>query len=136
MVWLHLQAPTADPAQHVQVLADSSTQVRSACARTGKGLDGTLAAPRAAPCSAASSSAEYADCFIDPGALPVEALQGADLLVTGTLGLAYPMTADAMHRSVELARSSGKCQVQQNCWRPPSARLAHDCRSIKLPGMH
>jgi hypothetical protein len=64
-----------------------------------------------APCLAAALLAEYADCFIDPGALPVEALQGADLLVTGTLGLAYPMTADAMHRSVELARSSGKCQV-------------------------
>jgi fructokinase len=62
---------------------------------------------------------EYADCFIDPGALPVEALQGADLLVTGTLGLAYPMTADAMHRSVELARSSGKCQVLVDVnWRP------------------
>jgi fructokinase len=62
---------------------------------------------------------EYSDCFIDPECLPVEALQGADLLVTGTLGLAYPMTAAAMHRSVELARSSGKCQVLVDVnWRP------------------
>lgn len=56
-------------------------------------------------------TAEYADCFIDPEKLPEEALSQADILVTGTLGLAYPMTAKAMHRSVELARSSGKCQV-------------------------
>lgn len=72
---------------------------------------GTLEAPVQHRAQPQHVAAEYADCFIDPGALPVEALQGADLLVTGTLGLAYPMTADAMHRSVELARSSGKCQV-------------------------
>lgn len=42
----------------------------------------------------------------------MEALEQADILVTGTLGLAYPQTAKAMRRSVELARSCGKCQVR------------------------
>lgn len=62
---------------------------------------------------------EYADCFIDPEKLPVEVLEQADILVTGSLGLAYPQTASAMRRAVELARSSGKCQVLVDVnWRP------------------
>ena len=55
--------------------------------------------------------AAYADCFIDPEKLPAETLQVADLLVTGTLGLAYSQTAAAMHRAVELARKSPTCEV-------------------------
>ena len=86
--------------------------VQSVCAWTNKGIWAPWM-PLRRGTEPQHLAAEYADCFIDPGALPVEALQGADLLVTGTLGLAYPMTADAMHRSVELARSSGKCQVQR-----------------------
>ena len=38
--------------------------------------------------------------------------QEADILVTGTLGLAYPQTGAGMRRAVELATGSGKCTVR------------------------
>lgn len=61
----------------------------------------------------------YADCFIDPDKLPERELEVADILVTGTLGLAYPQTAKAMHRAVELARKSPNCAVLIDVnWRP------------------
>lgn len=38
--------------------------------------------------------------------------QEADILVTGSLGLAYPQTGEAMKRAVQLASASGKCAVR------------------------
>lgn len=48
----------------------------------------------------------YADCFIDPAELPVELISGAEVVVTGTLGLACDPTATTMHRVLDLAKSS------------------------------
>jgi fructokinase len=42
----------------------------------------------------------YCDCFISEQQLPLGAIAGADLLVTGTLGLAYPETRRAMLAAV------------------------------------
>jgi len=62
---------------------------------------------------------EYSDCFIDPAKLPEGILKEADILVTGSLGLAYPQTGEAMKRAVQLASASGKCAVMVDVnWRP------------------
>ena len=60
----------------------------------------------------------YADCFLDAAKLPTELLSSAGALVTGTLGLAYPKTAEAMARAVEVARGAGVPVVVDVNWRP------------------
>ena len=47
----------------------------------------------------------FADCFISPEQLPLDTLKSCAALVTGTLGLAFPSTAAAMHKAVETART-------------------------------
>ncbi|KAK9816807.1 hypothetical protein WJX72_005293 [[Myrmecia] bisecta] len=65
-----------------------------------------------------AKTTEYADCFLDSDKLPIDVIQNATALVTGTLGLAYPVTAAAMNRAVETAKS-GPCQVLIDVnWRP------------------
>ena len=59
----------------------------------------------------AAATIDFADCFIDPEQLPLDMIAGASSLITGTLGLAYPKTAAAMHRAVDAARS-GPCQAR------------------------
>lgn len=62
---------------------------------------------------------EYGDCFLDPAALPVDKIKGADVLVSGTLGLAGGTTAEAMRKSVSLAKEGGRCCVVIDVnWRP------------------
>ena len=45
-------------------------------------------------------------------------VQSATALVTGTLGLAFPTTAKAMHRAVNAATSSPCCVLVDVNWRP------------------
>ena len=47
----------------------------------------------------------FADCFISAEQLPLDTLKSCAALVTGTLGLAFPSTAAAMHKAVETART-------------------------------
>lgn len=55
--------------------------------------------------------------FLHPPS-PFVNIQGADILVTGTLGLAAPQTKKAMFRAAELVKSGGgKLLVDVN-WRP------------------
>lgn len=42
----------------------------------------------------------YADCFIDKDEIPSNLVQNASILVTGTLGLAFPKTREAMEYAV------------------------------------
>lgn len=66
-----------------------------------------------------STNAEYADCFLDADALPRDLLASADVLVTGTLGLAYPGSGAAIRRAVETARSGGRAAIIVDVnWRP------------------
>lgn len=77
---------------------------------------------------------EYADCFIDEDKLPEEKLKNADILVTGTLGLAYPQTATAMRRAVKLGRSSKKCAVMVDVnWRPVFWGDEDEARKVIVP---
>lgn len=63
-------------------------------------------------------SQEYCDCFLDPDKLPEDILKGADIVVTGTLGLAAPQTRKALLRAAELVKAGGgKLLVDVN-WRP------------------
>ncbi|PSC74999.1 Haloalkane dehalogenase [Micractinium conductrix] len=62
---------------------------------------------------------EYADCFLDTAALPLDRIKAADALVTGTLGLAAGPTADAMRAAVKAAREGNHCTVVLDVnWRP------------------
>lgn len=72
----------------------------------------------------AAKTTEYADCFVDASKLPTDVIASADVLVTGTLGLAYPGSAEAIRSAVSAAKSSASPQ-QKNCsviidvnWRP------------------
>ena len=47
----------------------------------------------------------FADCFISAEQLPLDTLRSCQAVVTGTLGLAFPATAEAMHKAVETART-------------------------------
>ena len=47
----------------------------------------------------------FADCFISAEKLPLDSLRSCVAVVTGTLGLAFPATAEAMHKAVETART-------------------------------
>jgi fructokinase len=60
----------------------------------------------------------YADCFIDPSKLPTGLISSAGALVTGTLGLAYPQTAEAMRRAVGVARGARVPVIVDVNWRP------------------
>ena len=60
----------------------------------------------------------YADCFLNAEKLPTELISSAGALVTGTLGLAYPKTAQAMARAAELARQGSVPVVVDVNWRP------------------
>jgi fructokinase len=58
----------------------------------------------------------FADTAISADALPLDALQSAAALVTGTLGLSFPVTAAAMHKAVEAAKSGGAVvRPQDHC---------------------
>jgi fructokinase len=66
----------------------------------------------------AAATSDYADCFLDAAALPEVALAAADVLVTGTLGLAAGSGA-AVRRAVAAAKKGGKCLVVVDVnWRP------------------
>lgn len=63
-------------------------------------------------------TADFADAFLESGALPVELLEHAEFLVLGTLELAYPDTREAIERALYLAeRHYVKILVDVN-WRP------------------
>ena len=55
----------------------------------------------------------FADCFISAEQLPLDTLRSCVAMVTGTLGLAFPATAEAMHKAVETART-GPAVVRLN----------------------
>lgn len=47
----------------------------------------------------------FADTAIAADKLPLDTLSNAAALVTGTLGLNFPVTAEAMHKAVDAAKS-------------------------------
>eukprot|EP01026_Neomeris_dumetosa_P009512 TRINITY_DN13247_c0_g1_i1.p2 TRINITY_DN13247_c0_g1~~TRINITY_DN13247_c0_g1_i1.p2 ORF type:complete len:266 (+),score=31.73 TRINITY_DN13247_c0_g1_i1:593-1390(+) len=62
----------------------------------------------------------YSDCFISSRDLPIDTIQKAQILVTGTLGLAYPETRGALYRATSIARASPngvRVLIDVN-WRP------------------
>lgn len=67
----------------------------------------------------AAATSEYADCFLDADALPVDTLAKAEVLVCGTLGLACPGSAAAVRRAVAAAKGGQRCVVIVDVnWRP------------------
>lgn len=64
------------------------------------------------------STAEFADTYLAAEKLPESLFAEADYLVTGTLELAYPLSQNAIYRSLELAKKyQVKVLVDIN-WRP------------------
>ena len=61
-------------------------------------------------------------------------LQSATALVTGTLGLAFPTTAKAMHRAVDAATSSPCCVLVDVNWRPVFWAGQEDIAKVRLHG--
>jgi len=70
----------------------------------------------------------FADTAIDAASLPEDVLSSASALVTGSLGLAFPDTAAAMQRALEVAKR-GACEA-----RAPRAQRAAlgACRAAPL----
>ena len=72
----------------------------------------------------------FADCFISAEQLPLDTLRSSAALVTGTLGLAFPSTAAAMHKAVETARTgsavvSVTLLIPSACASPNHSLAAH-----------
>ena len=61
---------------------------------------------------------EFADAYLQSSALPVELFAEAEFLVLGTLELAYPQTAEAIFRALELAEEYYLKVVLDVNWRP------------------
>eukprot|EP00892_Ulva_mutabilis_P010956 jgi/Ulvmu1/8232/UM041_0042.1 len=60
----------------------------------------------------------YCDCFISADRLPKNAIENAEVLVMGTLGLAYPDTKKAMHEAMSLAKEADTLVMIDCNWRP------------------
>lgn len=61
----------------------------------------------------------YADCFLDPEKIPDDAVRASNACVTGTLGLAYPQSRDAITKVVDDAKNSSNCTLIIDVnWRP------------------
>lgn len=67
-----------------------------------------------------AQTTEYADCFFEASKMPTDKIKGASALITGTLGLAYPVAAEAMQQAVAAAKGAGgRCMVVIDVnWRP------------------
>lgn len=61
---------------------------------------------------------QYADAYLDADKMPVNDIQAGGVLVTGTLGLAYPATAAAMRKAVAAAHAAGCLVLVDVNWRP------------------
>ena len=59
------------------------------------------------PCVTQAEMDQYADCFIDAEKLPEREIRSALAVVTGSLGLSFPRTAEAMRRAVKIAKDAG-----------------------------
>lgn len=62
-------------------------------------------------------SEEYCDCFISSAHLPKNMLQNTKVLVTGSLGLAYPTTAEALNAAVAAVKAAGGLVLVDVNWR-------------------
>ncbi|CAL8467862.1 g7400 [Coccomyxa elongata] len=60
----------------------------------------------------------FADTAISADQLPLDALRNSAALVTGTLGLNFPITAEAMYKAVETARAGSAVVLVDVNWRP------------------
>eukprot|EP00775_Hariotina_reticulata_P006497 gene6497-6725_t len=63
-------------------------------------------------------SDQYCDCFLDEGKLPIDVLSNADILVTGTLGLAAPKTRAAIKAAAAAVKAGGGKVLVDINWRP------------------
>lgn len=63
-------------------------------------------------------TAEFADTHLKAEKLPVALFQQADFLVLGTLELAYPESAKAIHRALDLAEQYDLKIILDVNWRP------------------
>ena len=64
---------------------------------------------------------QYADCFIDAEKLPEAEIRSALAVVTGSLGLSFPSTAEAMRRAVKIAKDAGVTVSAQPCSAPTTS---------------
>lgn len=60
----------------------------------------------------------YCDCFISPKLLPKGMIEDAEVLVMGTLGLAYSETAMSMNEAMAIAKEAGTLVMIDCNWRP------------------
>ena len=60
----------------------------------------------------------FADTYLQADQLPLELFSGVQFLVMGTLGLAYPDTAAAIHRALEIAQRHVIQLIVDVNWRP------------------
>jgi fructokinase len=64
------------------------------------------------------NASEFADAFLQAELIPTELFDTAEFLVLGTLGLAYPETAQAIARAIDLAKQRAIKIVIDVNWRP------------------
>lgn len=60
----------------------------------------------------------FSDCFIGVEDLPREMIGGAQVVVMGTLGLAYPQTGAAMREAMAICKTTDTLALVDVNWRP------------------
>ncbi|KXZ43742.1 hypothetical protein GPECTOR_81g190 [Gonium pectorale] len=74
----------------------------------------------------------YADAFIEADKLPLEELTPGSVLVTGTLGLSYPVTAAALRRAAAAAKGAGSTVLVDVNWRPVFWKDTEEAKQVIL----
>jgi fructokinase len=78
----------------------------------------------------------YCDCFIQAQDLPKDKIRAAEVLVLGTLGLAYPVTNKAMHEAIDTAQEADTMVLIDVNWRPVFFDKPEEARKDILPFVH
>lgn len=78
----------------------------------------------------AAETNQYSDCFLNSEELPTETIRSSDVLITGTLGLAYPDSGKAIRTALQIAKE-GRCVVVIDVnWRPVFWQDVNHAKSI------
>lgn len=78
----------------------------------------------------AAETDQYSDCYMDPDQIPEKVIQESDVLITGTLGLAYSGSGNSIRKAVENAEKGSCIVVIDVNWRPVFWHDANDAKKI------
>ncbi|MDB9528053.1 carbohydrate kinase [Oscillatoria sp. CS-180] len=82
------------------------------------------------------STAAFADTRLSAQQLPLALLKSASVLITGTLGMAYQETREAMQQAASVVKAQGGRLIIDVNWRPTFWTEPETALDILLPWLH